>query len=938
MTAMTGKTAMLGPAVQMVRHRISALIAVACAVLGGAALITGTGVLAESGLRSHLPAGRLAGADVIVAADQEFHPPGDLPLALPERRTVPAQLVRELAELPGVTDAVGDLGFPAALVDAQGRVVPAGDPRAAGHGWSSVKLLGDARVEGAGPTGADEIAVDSATATAAGVELGDRIQVMANARPATGYRVSAIVDAPDTGVFFADATAVRLAGRGSGVSGGSGETGSGAGSTGAGPTGASGEGIGSSGDTISGSGSGASASASVTDSDTTVSSIAADTTPGSSSGAGSTAPTNGTSTTSPRAGTVDLIALRTVPGAEAKVAAEVRTKLKGTGLEVVTGADRGDLVSPGAGASRSLLIVLAGSLSGIVLLITGFVMASALAVSIGGQRRDLALMRAVGATPRQIRRLAAAQSSVVAAVALVPGVALGYLLAGRFRGLLADRGFVPAELPLTFSPLPALATVLLLGLVVQVSARGSAWRTSRMPATEAVAESRSEPREPSRIRTRVGVLVIVGATAMSVLPLFSRTVIGATATSLAGVFGAIGLALAGPALVRGIGGAAVRLTRTGASAPTWLAMANVRAYALRNAGIVSTLAMAVVFVLTYTLTQTTVLAATADDTRTGTLAQQRLSAPGLGGLPGGTLDGVRGTSGVRAAAPVSDTGVVWTYEQFGEPQAESGSAMILTPDAADVLDLGVRDGSLSRLTGATVAVSSDAARSRDAGVGRRVSLVLGDGAKADAEVVAVYDRGLGFGDVVLSHDLAAGHTTTGLDQSILVRTDGTADARQALTAFAASRPGLAVEDTDPVSSGDGLKDAPPEVWINLATIIVLLVYLLLSIANKLVAATAQRRVELGALRLNGTTPRQIRAMMRREAAVTAATALTTALLLSAVPLALVGQGFLGRPWPAGPVWLLPALALTVTVTAFLTIELPTRQALRTPPADALRAQ
>jgi putative ABC transport system permease protein len=127
------------------------------------------------------------------------------------------------------------------------------------------------------------------------------------------------------------------------------------------------------------------------------------------------------------------------------------------------------------------------------------------------------------------------------------------------------------------------------------------------------------------------------------------------------------------------------------------------------------------------------------------------------------------------------------------------------------------------------------------------------------------------------------------------------------------------------------------VWINLATIVVLLVYLLLSIANKLVAATAQRRVEMAALRLNGTTPRQIRAMMRREAAVTAATALTTALLLSAIPLALLGQAFLGRPWPAGPVWLLPALAVTVTVTAFLTIELPTRQALRTSPADAIRA-
>ncbi|WP_405949454.1 ABC transporter permease [Streptomyces prunicolor] len=842
-------------AIQMVGHRVTALIAVACAVLGGAALITATGVLAESGLRSHLPAGRLAGASVVVAADQEFHPAGDLALALPERRRIPAQLVGELGQLPGVTASVGDISFPAALVDARGRVVASssGDPQVSGHGWSSTKLLADTHVEGSAPTGSGEVAVDSATAAAAGIKPGDRVQVVVNSRPASGYRVSAVVNTPGAGVYFADKTAVGM----SGLAG--------------------------------------------------------------------------------RADRVDLVGLRTTPGAEARVAAEVRTKLKGTGLLTLTGAERGDTAAPGAGASRSLLVLLAGSLSGIVLLITGFVMASALAVAIGGQRRDLALMRAVGATPQQIRRLAAAQSTVVAAVAVAPGVGLGYLLAGQFRGLLADRGVIPAELPLTLGPLPALAAVVLMLLAVQVSARCSAWRTSRMPATEAVAESRSEPRDPSRARTRIGVAVMVVATAMSALPLFSRTVIGATATSLAGIIGAIGLALTGPALVRGIGGAAARATRSGASAPTWLAMANLRAYALRNAGIVSTLAMAVVFVLTYTFTQTTVLAATAQDTSTGTLAQLRLSAPALGGLPADTLAAVRKTAGVKAAASVGTTTVVWEYQQFGDPVAESGSATILTPDAAGVLDLDVRDGSPSRLSGATVAVSSDVARTRSATVGHTVDLVLGDGTRVAAKVVAVYGRGLGFGTVVLSHDLAAGHTTTALDQSLLIRTDGSAKARQNLTALAAARPGLTLGPANSPSTG-GLEDAPPEVWINLATIIVLLVYLLLSIANKLVAATAQRRVELGALRLNGTTPRQIRAMMRREAAVTAATALTTALLLSAIPLALLGQGFLGRPWPAGPVWLLPGLALMVTVTAFLTIELPTRQALRTPPADAIRAQ
>ncbi|MFD5538626.1 FtsX-like permease family protein [Streptomyces sp. NPDC127079] len=839
-------------ALRMAAHRITALLAVVCAVLGGAALITGTGVLAESGLRSQLPPGRLGGADIVVAADQEYHPDGDLPLALPERARIPSSLVGRLSDLPGVTAVVGDLGFPAALVDARGEVVPtADDPAAAGHGWSSTKLLAHPRVTGRAPAGQDEIAVPAAT----GLRTGDRVQVVAGGRAAVRCRVAAVVDAPGAGVYFADdfadATAARLAGRDG-------------------------------------------------------------------------------------ARRYDVIGLRTAPGSGERVADAVRGRVAGTGLTVRTGADIGETVAPGVGTARSLLVLLAGSLGGIVLLITGFVTAGALGVSIAGQRRDLALMRAVGATPRQIRRLAAAQSSLVAAVAVAPGVALGYLLAGRFHDLLADRGVLPPELPLTVGPLPALATLLLLAPTVQISARGAAWRTSRMPATEAVAESRSEPRKPSKARTLTGVLLIAAACALSVTPLLTRTVIGASATSIAGIVAAIGLALCGPALVRSLGERAVRRLRPGTPAPTWLALANVRAYALRVAAVVSPLAMAVVFVLTYTLTQTTVLAATAQDTRTGTLAQYRLSAPDLGGLPAGTRDAVQKLPGVRSAAPVGSTTVVWPYETFGEADVESVPALITTPDAAGVLDPGVREGGLAGLTGATVAVSSEVAGSRDAGLGRRIRLVLGDGTRTEARVVAVYDRGLGFGSLIVSADLAAGHTTSGLTQSLLVRTDGTATAARALADLAASRPGLVLEKTSGTVVG-GKQDTPPEVWINLATIVVLLGYLLLSIANKLVAATAQRRTEIAALRLAGTTPRQIRAMMRREAAVTAAAALVSGLLLSALPLALLGQGFLDRPWPAGPAWLLPAIAATIVTTAFLTIELPTRQALRTPPADAIRA-
>jgi putative ABC transport system permease protein len=833
-------------ALTMARPRLLALLAVACAVFGGAALVTGTGVLAESGLRSHAAPGRLAGADVLVAAGGVLPVAEDLDAALPERSRIPADLVQDLAALPGVTAAVGDLSFPAALVGGDGQVVSDTDAQVAGHGWSSAGLAGGT-VSGAAPTGDDEVAVGSAIAAAAGVGTGDTVEVVAAGRTAT-HRVSAVVDGP--GLYVADGTAAALA--------------------------------------------------------------------ASAGGAG--------------AGTVDLIGLRTELGTADAVATAARGLLP-AGLTVATGDDRGDVEEPGAAAARPLLLVLSGSLSGIVLLVVGFAVAGALGIAIAGQRRELALLRAVGATPRQVRRLVDRQALAVAAVAAPLGVAVGYLLAGQLRRLLVDGGMLPEALPLTVSPLPAVAAVLLLAAVVSVSARAAAWRTSRLPATEAVTESHTEPRTPSRLRTVSGGLLVVAATVLAVTPLWVRSALGAGVVPLAGLVGAIGLALAAPALLQAAGDAVARRLPARLSATSWLAVANLRGATLRMAGVVASLAMIVVFALTYTLSTTTLLTAGSRDVDAGTLAQHRVTADALGGVPADLAAEVRAVPGVQAAVPTGSTTVLWPHRELGEPTVESGPALVLEPGAADVLDLGVRAGDLADLTGATVAVGSDVARSRDAGLGQTVDLLLGDGTPVRARVVAEYDRTLGFGPVVLSVDLAAGHTTSGLAQQLLVRTDGSPAADDGLAALVAGRPGVALTAAEP--PGSTLADAPAEVWLNLATITVLLGYLLLSITNKLVAGTAQRRGELAVLRLTGTTPQQVRSMMRREAGVIAVVALGSGLLLSVVPLVSLGVGFLGRPWAAGPVWLLPAVVLTVVAVAFLTTELPTRRALREEPAAAM---
>lgn len=830
---------MLRLALQTARHRVAALLAVACATLGGAALVTGIGVIAESGLFSHVPVERLARADIVVSAEQSYQPPQDLPISLPERGRVPADLTDRLSRLPGVTAAFGDVSFPATLLSSQGNPVTVGDPGVAGHGWSATKLSDQPRVTGRPPAAVGELAIDESTAAAAGVSPGDQVQVVAAGRTAT-YRITATVAAVQTGLYFSDDTAIQLAGRGQ---------------------------------------------------DTR---------------------------------TVDLIAIQTAPGATGQVTAAVRNTLADKGLMVSTEADRGDVESLGTASARSLLPALAGSMAGVTLLVIGFIVAGALTVSISSQRRDLALMRAVGATPKQIRGLAAGQATLIAAPALLVGAGVGYLLADQFRSMLVSIGLLPEALPLTVGPLPAVAAVLLLLAVVQVSARFAAWRTSRLPATEAVAESRAEPRVPSVARTRAGIVLIAVANVVAIAPLFNQTQIGASVTAIAGILATVGLGLCGPALLRQVSRALAAKLSAGPPAPTWLAVANMHGYSMRVAGAVTTLAMAVVFTLTYALTQTTLMTASSRDVQASSKASLHVTAPAVGGIPRDALAAVTSTPGVTAAAPVSTTTVLWSSRIFGEEQVDGSPALILTPDAAKVLDLDVRSGSLNDLTGATVAVSA----SLGTPLGSQVGFILGDGTATTAKVVATYGRGLGVGTVALSRDLAIGHTSSGLDQRILVSTDDTPAVRDRL---AAAHPGLVVNE------GAGFAPSgkiPPELWLNIVVLGVLLGYLLLGITNKLVASTAQRRSELATLRLIGATPRQVRAMMRREAGLIWTVALVTGLLLSVVPIVLLSLGFLDSPWPAGPMWLLPGIAVVVAVIAFAAIELPTRNALRVPPIEA----
>lgn len=79
-------------------------------------------------------------------------------------------------------------------------------------------------------------------------------------------------------------------------------------------------------------------------------------------------------------------------------------------------------------------------------------------------------------------------------------------------------------------------------------------------------------------------------------------------------------------------------------------------------------------------------------------------------------------------------------------------------------------------------------------VGDRVAVMLGDGTRSHATVVAVYTRALAFGDALLAPELAAGHQTNPLLGTILIRAGRSAAVARRRHALAARYPGLQVSD------------------------------------------------------------------------------------------------------------------------------------------------
>ncbi|MGW6980854.1 FtsX-like permease family protein [Streptomyces sp. NPDC054932] len=628
---------------------------------------------------------------------------------------------------------------------------------------------------------------------------------------------------------------------------------------------------------------------------------------------------------------ISAIGVLPAPGVGAdELAARVEQALRGTTAQVATGDERGPVEFPAAAGARIKLVSMGGAMGGTSLLVAILVVVGTFALSVQQRYRELALLRAVAATPRQLRRMIGREALLVGLTAGVAGALAGLPLAAWLYGRFVDSGVVPATLERTAGIFPMAAAVAASLLGAWAAARITGRRIARIRPAEALAEAAVERGRPGWIRSVLGVLMLAGGAVLVVVLGSLRTEPASTpVTFLAVVVLAGAVSLLGPPLVRGataLLAGPLRLTGPGGH----LATANLRGNAARMASAVTPLALLTGMTCTVLFITPTLGDAARAQARDGIRAQWVLAAQGPG-VTREAAERIRRTPGVTAATEIVHTSVRVGLTKY--------AAQGVTPAGLTrTWDPGITGGSLDGFGEGTAAVSELAAEQLGLKPGSPLKLTLGDGTPVTLTVSAVYARGLGFGDLTLPHGLVAAHADNPLASSVLVAAEpGSGTGREQLAAAVQASPGVRVLSAAEADRARAERqDAGAE--INLLAMGLVLAFTAIAVVNTLAMSTAERFREFAMLRLAGAKRRQVLRMLRAEAL---AVVLIGTALGSGIALAVLTAFSVGMTGVAAPAVLPVAYAAVVGVAGVLALAataLPGRVALRIPPVEVAVAK
>ncbi|MFI7143621.1 FtsX-like permease family protein [Nonomuraea sp. NPDC050022] len=585
-------------------------------------------------------------------------------------------------------------------------------------------------------------------------------------------------------------------------------------------------------------------------------------------------------------------------------------------VKAYTGDERGAVEFLDAEQSRVRLISLGGALGGTSLLVAILVVVGTFALSIQQRQREIALLRAVAATPRQVRGMLGGEALLVGVVAgtlgSAAGVGLGFWLRSRFVAL----GAMPDNLRLVVSPFPLLAALGAAVMAAWAAAYFSARRAVRIRPVEALGEAELPTARIPLGRMVAGLLCAAGGVALTlVLSALSSEAASGPVTLLTALVWTVAVALLGPVLAQAataLLGVPLRAARTSG----YLAAAGLRATSKRLSSVVTPLSLMVAMTCTILFVQTTMGYAAQEQATAGTRAEHVLGPH----VPSGTAAAVRRLPGVEAVTEVLPTSVRVGLDKYGAQAVTAGGL-------GRTMDLGVVSGSLDDLDDGSVAVSRTAAERLGVSVGAKINLTLGDGTPVELRVVAIYSRGLGFGELTLSHALVAGHVDDPLGTVLVAAPSVTrADLERAV-------PGVGVLDRAASSSVGGANGE-----VNYVAMGLIIAFTAIAVVNTIAMSTSSRSRELALLRLVGTTRRQVLRMLRLETLAAVVVAVTIGTVIALVTLSAFSMGMTGSLLPHVPPLTYLAVIAAAAGLALMATALPGRLVLGRRPVELIGAR
>lgn len=583
--------------------------------------------------------------------------------------------------------------------------------------------------------------------------------------------------------------------------------------------------------------------------------------------------------------------------------------------EAITGDQLADEqasdIQQGIGFLNTFLLVFAS----VALFVGAFIIFNTFSILVAQRTRELALMRALGASKGQVTRSVLLESVVVGGLASAIGLAGGVGVAIGLQALFTAFGEGLPKAPIVIEPRTVIVSFAVGIVVTAVAALLPARRAAKVPPIAAMRDAATPDR--SLVRQTIGgaVLLAGGAVAMTL----GLTGSGLAVLGLGTVLAFLGVALLSPHLSRPVTGLFGILFRR--RLPGRLGKQNSQRNPRRTASTAAALMIGLALV-----SAVGVLGASLKDSVRKTVDQavgaDFIVDHNATGISGTTIAEIQRLPGVGEATFFKQERVVLDgSEQY--PVAISPGAI------GSTVSLQQSAGSLRDLGPGTVLVAEDVAKKKSLAVGSTLPARYPDGTSATLTVAGIYKTNSLVGSYVL--DTSAGdHYDQQLWAAGLVKVADGADPAQVRTELDRALrpyPNLTLQDrTEFVGEATGQIDQLVQFFTLLLALSVGIA--VLGIVNTLALSVLERTRELGLLRAVGMSRRQVKRMVRVESVLVAVFGGLLGLVVGAVfgvalQRALVGQGVTELAFPVGQ---LLAYLVIAAVAGVVAAWLPARRA------------